>query len=86
MLDRSNAPWTEDQVRSLNEFQASGYAHPFTGERGPNGKETVLIATASGWVERVDGPVVQTWAHACMADWSWKEDMKNMGFFPDAVG
>jgi len=83
MLDRANAPWTEDQVRSLNEFQASGCLHPFTGERGPNGEETVLIATNAGWAERVDGPVVQTWAHTFMTDWSWKN--MGIGFLPDTV-
>ena len=67
-----NAPWTDDQVASLNGWQACGYVHPFTGERGPNGEETLLIATSAGWVEREGGPVVQTWAHNFMADWSWK--------------
>jgi hypothetical protein len=70
----SNAPWTDDEVASLNGYQACGFAHPFTGRRGPNGEETILIATRDGWVEREGGPVVQTWAHSFMVDWSWKRD------------
>jgi hypothetical protein len=69
---RSTAPWTDDQVASLNGYQRSGVMHPLTGGRGPDGAETVLTATTDGWVERVGGPVVQAWAHGFMADWSWK--------------
>ncbi len=65
-------PWSSDQVRSLNAFQSCKSLHPFTGARGPSGEETTLIATADGWVEREGGPVVQTWAHSVMADWTWK--------------
>jgi hypothetical protein len=67
------APWTEDQVASLNAYQASGVMHPFTGERQANGDETVLIATRGGWIENLDGPVVQIWTHPFMADWSWRK-------------
>lgn len=66
-------PWSQDQIDSLNAFQLADFVHPFTGTRKPNGDETVLIATTEGWVEEPGGPVVQTWAHAFMADWSWKE-------------
>ncbi len=68
------APWTDDQVASLNGYQASGVMHPFTGTRGPNGEETVLIATTDGWLEREGGPVVQTWAHPFMTNWDWKRN------------
>lgn len=71
--EQAITPWTEDQVASLNAYQASGAGHPFTGERGPNGEETVLIATSEGWIERLGGPVVQAWAHAFMANWEWKK-------------
>lgn len=71
-LPMVSVPWTADQVESLNAFQQCPHVHPFTGERGPNGEETVLIATPDGWIEHVGGPVVQTWAHAMMADGSWK--------------
>lgn len=65
------APWTEDQVASLNAYQASGRGHPFTGTRRLDGTETILIATTAGWVANPGGPVVQTWAHDFMVDWSW---------------
>lgn len=70
----AEAPWTADQVSSLNGYQASRVMHPFTGARGPGGEETILIATPDGWVEREGGPIVQTWAHGFMADWSWKRE------------
>lgn len=73
-MNHSNAPWSEDEVKSLNDFQKAGCFHPFTGTRGPNGEETVLIATPAGWVEYEGGPVVQTWAHQFMADGSWREN------------
>lgn len=72
---RTEPPWTEDQVASLNLFQSEGRFHPFTGKRKENGEETVLIATKDGWVEELGGPVVQTWAHAFMADGSWMGDI-----------
>lgn len=67
-----DAPWTDDQVASLNGYQTCGHMHPFTGTRGPNGEETVLIATKEGWIEKEGGPVVQRWAHPFMADWTWR--------------
>ena len=73
MKEHLNAPWSDDQVASLNAYQHSDVMHPFTGERGSDGEETVLIATSAGWVTRVGGPVVQTWAHQFMADWSWRQ-------------
>lgn len=33
MNEHSNAPWTQEQVASLNGFQHCGMMHPFTGER-----------------------------------------------------
>lgn len=73
-MNRVDAPWTADQVMSLNEYQHAGFRHPFTGETPPGGGERpVLIATLAGWVECEGGPVVQTWAHDFMADWSWKQ-------------
>lgn len=70
-MNKVDAPWTFSQVISLNAYQASGRFHPFTGKRKENGDETVLIATPAGWIETPGGPIVQTWAHEFMADWSW---------------
>lgn len=67
------APWTEDQVASLNGFQQAGFVHPFTGETPEGGGERpTLIATSDGWVEYEGGPICQTWAHDWMGDWGWR--------------
>ena len=65
--DRCSPPWTADQVESLNAYQQCDRCHPFTGEQG----ET-LLATPDGWRSSPNGPVSQKWAHAWMADWSWR--------------
>lgn len=75
-MTRSNAPWTDDEVASLNEFQQCDRWHPFTGTRKPNGDETLLIATKDGWIEEPGGPVVQTWAHGFMVNWDWRKASK----------
>lgn len=56
------APWTDEQVKALNEYQHAGKGHPFTGPRNKDGSECILIATKDGWVKEKGGPVVQTWA------------------------
>lgn len=61
------APWTSEQVENLNEYQVSGFFHPFTSMDG-----LTLIATEAGWVEEAGGRVVQDWAHKWMADGSWR--------------
>ena len=66
-MNRVEAPWSPDQVASLNAYQQAGYVHPFTSASGPD-----LIATEAGWVEQPNGPVVQDWAHEFMTDWSWQ--------------
>jgi hypothetical protein len=62
------APWSHDQVASLNGFQASGFFHPFTCDRGSH----TLRATASGWVCPQDD-YTQDWAHDFMLDGSWRD-------------
>jgi len=64
---RSHAPWTAEEVRSLNGYQACGYAREFTGTA-----REALIATPEGWISEVGGPVVQTWALKFMADGTWR--------------
>lgn len=81
--DIVRAPWTPEEVESLNGYQECEFVHPFTGERGPNGEETILIATRDGWIERVGGPIVQDWAHWFMADGSWK---KRCEAYAEALG
>lgn len=70
VLPRLDAPWNDEQVASLNGYQRAGYVHPFT--YGEGEEKVDLVATRDGWIARDGGPVVQTWAHAFMADWSWR--------------
>jgi hypothetical protein len=62
-------PWTEQQVATLNAFQRSGIAHPFTCGAQHHGSHRTLIATERGW-ECPDDECTyeQRWAHAFMAD------------------
>jgi hypothetical protein len=57
----SKAPWTDAQVKALNDFQHCGYMHPFT---CGNDSET-LIATNTGW-ECPKCNYKQDWAHDFM--------------------
>jgi hypothetical protein len=61
-------PFTNDQVASLNAYQAAGSAHPFT--CGTDGCREVLRAERDGWCCPRCG-YSQDWAHVFMADWSW---------------
>lgn len=74
-MNKVEAPFTPDQVASLNAYQVAGIMHPFTcggGQaRGHNGIR--LIAAEDGWHCASDTcDYRQDWAHAFMADWSWK--------------
>lgn len=64
------APFTPDQVKSLNEFQQNGYWHLFT--CGNDSLHKDLRATEQGWVCD-DCNYTQNWAHNFMADWTWKK-------------
>lgn len=62
------APWTENQVATLNAFQRSGVAHPFTCERDHTLHQT-LIAESDGWhCPDPDCSFTQDWAMSIMAD------------------
>jgi hypothetical protein len=73
-MNTIRAPFTPEQVDSLNGFQMQSYWHPFTcGNdlcklRNP---ENILIAMTSGW-HCLFCPYHQEWAHSFMADGSWK--------------
>jgi hypothetical protein len=72
MAEQIQAPFTEDQVNSLNEYQPSGVFHPFTcgGDKCRND----LVATKEGWVcPDPECDYTQDWAWNWMADWSWKK-------------
>lgn len=71
------APWTDEQVEALNEYQQVAPMHPFTCARrdrghGDHGERDVgiLVATNDGWICR-DCDYTQNWAHPFMADTSW---------------
>jgi hypothetical protein len=78
-----NAPFTVDQVASLNAYQESEYVHPYTcgSPDCPSQNWAVLdqdhlpmAADADGLhcIEGMGCTYLQTWAHAWTADWSWK--------------
>lgn len=70
MSEKITAPFTEEQVLSLNGFQASGVMHPFTCGECPR----VLVAIEFGWVcPRTECGYRQDWAHSFMADGSWRK-------------
>ena len=63
------APWSDDQVASLNGYQACQRHHPFTCACKDGAP---LRATSRGWVCDACNYGQQDWAHDFMADWSWQ--------------
>lgn len=59
------APFNDNQVISLNAYQALTCGHPFTCNCG-----NLLRATDKGWICTLDD-YKQDWAYEHMADWSW---------------
>jgi hypothetical protein len=58
------APWTDDEIKNLNVWQAKGFFHPFT---CPNDSDQILVATKDGWVcEKCN--YTQDWAHGFMTE------------------
>jgi hypothetical protein len=69
------APFTPEQVESLNGYQSALLFHPFTCRHRDDGKHTdeaVLIASTDGW-QCPCCDYRQDWAHAFMADGSWRQ-------------
>jgi hypothetical protein len=64
-------PFTDKQIKSINEFQRSKHWHPFT--CGKVHCDGILTATKHGVVCRKCGNWRQTWVHDFMADNSWKK-------------
>lgn len=62
----SYAPWTEEEVLNLAEYQNAGLMHPFTCGLGC---QASLTPTVDGWVCPNDD-YTQNWAHQWMADGS----------------
>ncbi len=73
-MDQIKAPFTVEQVKHLNAFQACGFFHPFTCKGQPfmncerkNGEGGVLIATRQGWFCPCT-KYSQDWAHKFMGE------------------
>jgi len=75
-LQQIVTPFTEEQVKNLNQYQEDGFMHPFTCcssgsdskcERKNGISEGILIASKDGWVCPC-GEHTQKWAHAFMAE------------------
>jgi len=74
-MAKVRAPFSAEQVASLNAYQASGAFHEFTCGNdlcpGVDGEHAVLVAQEDGW--RCPAcPYTQGWAHEFMADGSWR--------------
>jgi hypothetical protein len=67
----STAPWTGNEVDSLNAYQKAGFVHPFTCGSGKHPTSS-LVAKPDGWhCEHCD--YTQNWAHEFMANWAWSK-------------
>ena len=71
-----NAPFTPDQVASINAYQVSGMFHEFTCpreecKRTAPGRYTTLVASGDCLACPRCG-YEQFWAHPPMTDWSWQ--------------
>ncbi len=70
-MNQIKAPFTEDQVKKLNDYQQGEKYHPFTccGEYGCSRSlnNGILIATTEGWICPC-GQYKQNWAHKYMTE------------------
>jgi hypothetical protein len=57
-------PFTQEQVRALNQWQTSGSFHPFT---CPDDGTDLIAAEAGWWCPHGPCQYRQTWAHDFMA-------------------
>ena len=73
------APFTPDQVASINAYQAADMFHPFTCpdddcRSAPESRYAPMVAT-TGNLNGMTCPHcgrMQMWVHSSMADWSWQ--------------
>ena len=60
-VDKVRAPWTDERIKALNEYQADNNFHPYTCPFGHG----ALVATPEGWrCGKCD--YTQDWAHDFM--------------------
>jgi hypothetical protein len=91
MSDIIETPFTDEQVKGLNEYQLSGAFHEFTcgndnhPKHGKKSKLRILVAHTTGWVCPGCG-YRQYWAHNDMANGAmvnamnrWKDKLKARG-------
>jgi hypothetical protein len=76
MSKQIQAPFTDEEVKSLNDFQRSRVMHPFTCEYH---SDTPLIACASGWF-CPHCEYTQKWAHDWMANREWERLTTVLGY------
>ena len=73
-LPHVKALFTDEQIKSMNEFQQAGVMHPFTCGKCSND----LVATKEGWICPTEGcDYTQNWCHSFMSDGSWKKIFGN---------
>lgn len=72
-MSKIEAPFTELQIASINEYQHCGKFHPFTCAacKADENNDEPLVAFEYG-MQCLYCPYVQKWVHDFMADWSWK--------------
>ena len=68
----SRAPWTPEQVQSLNDFQEMKPMHPFTHGNDDDGEEEILVAEEDGWHCPNHPEYTQDWCWPWMATGEWK--------------
>lgn len=68
------APFTPDQVDSLNVYQNAGLMHPFT---CGNNSDHLLVAREDGWF-CPECDYRQYWAHDWMTNWKWSGMVRQM--------
>lgn len=66
MEDKIEAPFTQEQVDRLNEYQKLGFMPEFTCDN-EHGGQRILVATNSGWI-CTECDYKQNWSHKSMLD------------------
>lgn len=77
MIEISYAPWSTSQIENLNDYQASGFMHPYTCCNTHEDRN--LIATRDGFVCR-HCDYTQNWAYGFTTDGDWRRTMMSPYF------
>lgn len=76
-LTRIEAPFTDEQAAHINEFQRTGYMHPFTCPDSHRGGDRNLVATNEG-LHCPSCNYRQSWVHGFMANGAAVENYRQM--------